>query len=231
MINKITCRRNAISLKRLGSFWKPTTMIDFIDLAAQCAPDIHITTLASVVQHESAANPYAIGVNSTISLPRQPKNKTEAIETAKWLKANGYNFDAGLGQINIKNLEWLEMSIPDLFDPCKNLQASAKIISNCYKKALTKYEKGEPALYAALSCYNSGNFSTGFSNGYVAKIVKNATVVVPAITVSLSKDTPPLTSMPDPRKNSKKVSTKEEMEDVFHQKEKDIFSKTTINTL
>ena len=130
-------------------------MIDFTDLATQCAPEVHITTLSSIVQHESSANPYAIGINGNISLPRQPKNKTEAIATAEWLKANGHDFDAGLGQINIRNLDRLGMSIPDLFDPCANLRSAATVLTDCYKRALVRYEPGQPALHAALSCYNT----------------------------------------------------------------------------
>ena len=210
--------------------------MDFIDLASQCAPEIHVDTILSIAQHESGLNPYAIGINGNSSLSRQPTNKREAIETAKWLNANGYNFDAGLGQINVKNLKWLGMNIPDLFDPCKNLQASAKVITNCYKKALVKYEKGQPALQAALSCYNSGNFSTGFSNGYVAKIVKNATLKLPTLTASDSiSKTPPtliplLANQPHLTKNSKREFTEDGITDAFHKKETDVFSKKTINT-
>jgi type IV secretion system protein VirB1 len=156
-------------------------MMDFVDLATQCAPDVHITILSSVVQHESSANPYAIGVNGNVSLPSQPKSKVEAIATAKWLKANGYDFDAGLGQINIRNLDRLGMSIPDLFEPCANLRGASTVLTDCYKRALVQYEPGQPALHAALSCYNTGNFFSGISNGYVTKVARNVTVQVPAL--------------------------------------------------
>ncbi|HDQ4405533.1 TPA: transglycosylase SLT domain-containing protein [Pseudomonas aeruginosa] len=79
--------------------------VDFKTLAAQCAPGVHIKTLSSIVRHESRVNPYAIGLNAKgARLPRQPVNKAEAVATASWLKANGYNFDSGFGQVNSSNI-------------------------------------------------------------------------------------------------------------------------------
>jgi type IV secretion system protein VirB1 len=157
-------------------------MIEFAFLAQECAPHVHVTTLAAVVRQESAGNPFAIGVNGGVRLPRQPRNKAEAVATAEWLKANGYDFDAGIGQINVRNLGWLGMSIEDLFDPCTNLKGAATVLSDCYRRAVPKYGEGQPALHAALSCYNTGNFSTGFTNGYVMKVAANAAMPIPALT-------------------------------------------------
>lgn len=204
-------------------------MINFIDLAAQCAPDVSITTLASVIQHESAANPYAIGVNGNISLPRQPKNKKEAIAIAEWLKINGYDFDAGLGQINSRNLSWLKMRIPDLFDPCANLHGAATILSDCYKRASVQYEAGQPALHAALSCYNTGNFSAGISNGYVARVAKNATLQVPALLPMEKNSSLPIrlhagySQKYDTQRNTKQVTLDEGLPDAFDRKKQDAF--------
>lgn len=155
-------------------------MVDFInfaEIAAQCAPEIHQTTLATLVQHESGGNPYAIGVNGDYVLKRQPKTKAEAIKKAKWLLANGYNFDAGLGQINIRNAKRMGISIPQLFEPCENLRAASKILTACYERASARDKDEQKALRAALSCYNTGNLSKGLTNGYVKKVIKK----VPAI--------------------------------------------------
>ena len=156
-------------------------MIEFALLAQECAPHVNVSTMAAIVRQESAGNPLAIGVNGGVRLPRQPRSKAEAISTAEWLKTNGYNFDAGIGQINVRNLGWLGMSIEDLFDPCANLKGAAKVLSDCYERASTKYGEGQPALRAALSCYNTGNFSTGFRNGYVMKVAANAALPIPAL--------------------------------------------------
>ena len=157
-------------------------MIEFALLAQECAPHVHVSTLAAIVRHESAGNPFAIGVNGGVRLPRQPRNKSEAVATAEWLKANGYDFDAGVGQINVRNLGWLGMSIEDLFDPCTNLKGAATVLGDCYRRAVPKYGEGQAALHAALSCYNTGNFSTGFKNGYVMKVAANAAMAIPALT-------------------------------------------------
>lgn len=158
--------------------------LDFNTLAAQCAPGVHIKTLSSIVRHESRANPYAIGVNAKgARLPRQPASKEEAIATASWLKENGYNFDSGYGQVNSANMKWLGMSVADLFDPCKNLAGAARVITDCYKRAKPRYADEQTALYAALSCYNTGNEKDGLSNGYVGHVLAaaNITLDVPAL--------------------------------------------------
>lgn len=209
---------------------KLSTMIDFIDLAEQCSPEIDIKTLSSLVRHESEAKPYAIRVNGDISLSRQPKNKTEAIETAEFLKANGYNFDACLGQINSRNLNHLKMSIPNLFDPCANLQGTTRILADCYTRASIQYEKGQPALQAALSCYNTGNFSAGFSNGYVTKVVKSATLPVPALLPMEESTSSPIrlqthySAQSPAHKNKKSSDLIEGLPDAFSKKKQDAFS-------
>ena len=83
-------------------------------------PTSTISTLAAIVRHESARQSILqSGSNGGVRLPRQPRNKSEAVATAEWLKTNGYDFDAGVGQINVRNLGWLGMSIGDLFDPAQ----------------------------------------------------------------------------------------------------------------
>lgn len=162
--------------------------INFQEMALQCAPRVHVQTMEVLVHHESGHNPYAIGVNSSsFRLKRQPKTKAEAIKKAKWLVAHGYNFDAGFGQINIKNMKSLGFTIPDLFDPCKNLQGSAKILINCYERATMIYKDEAQIINAALSCYNTGNFKKGLINGYVNKVKKKVPVISDKEAVLLDK--------------------------------------------
>ncbi len=178
------------------------TPATFVALAAACAPNIHPQTLHSVIRHESGYNVFAIGINKAERLKSQPKSRTEAIAVANRLMSENVNFDAGLAQINIKNLDWLSMSVDDLFDPCENLKASSLVLSACYKRASQQYGEGQQALRAALSCYNTGNFARGFANGYVRKVVAQAQTYVPAIalepatttdTAQPSEDTPATT--------------------------------------
>jgi len=145
--------------------------------------------MAAIVKTESGFKPFSIGVNkSEVKLIRQPANKQEAVTTAKWLISNGYNIDMGMAQINSANMKWLGVSIDDLFDPCKNVAAGAKILLNNYIDAFKKIDEPQDALRAALSSYNTGNATAGIKNGYVAKVTA-ASVTVPAL-LSLAPKAP-----------------------------------------
>jgi type IV secretion system protein VirB1 len=130
--------------------------------------------MAALVRTESEFRPLAIGINGGAKLTRQPVDKAEAVATAKWLLAKGYNIDLGLGQVNSNNLAKTGLTEEDAFDPCKNLAASATILHGNYQAARRKGLSEQDALYAALSAYNTGSFTRGFSNGYVQKVVYNA---------------------------------------------------------
>jgi len=169
--------------------------MDFIALAQECAPQVAHETLAAIVKTESDFRPLSIGINGEARLTRQPTTKDEAVVTAQWLLANGYNIDMGLGQINSNNLSKLGLSVEEAFDPCKNLAAAATILSENYQTARQTEHDKQTALRAALSAYNTGSFTRGLSNGYVQKVVNNAR------TASASPVVPPisLTEMPTPR--------------------------------
>ncbi|TFL14437.1 hypothetical protein CSC67_07880 [Pusillimonas caeni] len=158
--------------------------MDFIELAKVCAPEVHTTTMVAIVRHESAFNPLAIGVNEKPHRSIKSKTREEAVQTVKKLLEQGKNFDAGYGQINSANWEWLGITPENVFDPCTNLQAAQRVLVNCYNGASKKLA-AEKALYAALSCYNTGNYQNGFTNGYVDKVVAGVgsapKVTVPAL--------------------------------------------------
>ena len=160
---------------------------DISMLLQTCAPHVHQQTMAAIVKTESGFKPFAIGINkSEVKLARQPANKQEAVTTAKWLISNGYNIDMGMAQINSANMKWLGVSVDDLFDPCKNVSAGAKILLNNYVDAFKKIGEPQNALRAALSSYNTGNATAGIKNGYVAKVTA-ASVTVPALLVQAPK--------------------------------------------
>ena len=194
--------------------------MDFIDLATRCAPSVHPATLAAIVQHESNLNPYAIGINSKrFSLRRQPANQLEAVALSGFLREHKVDFDSGLGQINVRNLRRLNLSEAALFDPCKNIKASAKLLTDCYTRATYQFGEGKKALHAALSCYNTGNFHQGFSNGYVSKILAQAERKIPSI-LSSQPEKPHMNAAPT---NPKKTFEKK---DIFEIKNKpDAFKK------
>ena len=146
-------------------------MLDFFLLAQQCAPTVAPQTIAAVVKHESGFRPNAIGINRAGRLQRQPRNQEEAVVTAEWLIKNGYNIDMGLGQINSANLRRLGLTVKDVFDPCTNLRAAAQILSENYNLASRSYADPQKRLHVALSYYNTGSPTRGFSNGYVSKVM------------------------------------------------------------
>ena len=159
---------------------------DFDSMARKCAPAVHPATLAAVVRTESGFRPYAININGKHQLPRQPASHAEAVATAGYLLGRGFNFDSGLGQINSVNVQKFAMPWTAVFDPCSNLSAAARVLTECFERASKRQSNNQEALRNALSCYNTGTFTRGHSNGYVGRVersaAKNPAVVVPALT-------------------------------------------------
>lgn len=149
--------------------------MDFFALAQACAPMVDPKTLTAIVRTESSFQQLAIGINGGAKLARQPATKKEATATAKWLIARGYSIDMGLAQINSTNLPRMGLSVEDVFDPCKNLNAAGTILQAAYKKARKAGQDERTALHSALSAYNTGSFTRGLANGYVRKVVGNMT--------------------------------------------------------
>ncbi|WP_155637905.1 lytic transglycosylase domain-containing protein [Burkholderia cepacia] len=169
--------------------------LDFLSLSQRCAPQIAPTTMAAIVGTESGFNPYAIGVVHG-RLLRQPSSATEAVATARALETGGWNFSVGLAQVNRANWQVYGLNAENAFDPCRNLAAAAGILHHCFTAAAnsrpfhaaTGYQVDvQTVLRASLSCYASGNFSTGYRTGYVQRVVEGAatrsslTFSVPAI--------------------------------------------------
>lgn len=177
-------------------------------LAVACAPNIHPITLHALISHESRARQYAIGVNRKGKhLRQQPRTLAEATEAAQGLIDQGIDFDAGLGQINVRNWAWLNLDTKTVFDPCRNLAAAQTVLAECYARSLARHKAPQQALRAALSCYNTGNFTRGFTNGYVDKVLAKADIKVPALaplkteapgpTRQSEASEPPATQSPD----------------------------------
>ncbi|NID13973.1 lytic transglycosylase domain-containing protein [Luteibacter yeojuensis] len=149
---------------------------------------------AEVMQHvvnvESSRNPYAIGVVGG-QLVRQPENLGEAVATARMLEAKGYNYSLGVAQVNRANLGKFGLDTYEkAFDVCPNLVAGSQILAQCYASAGGDWGK-------AFSCYYSGNFTTGYQDGYVQKIfdsmARQGALVANAIPIPLV--TKPMTTV------------------------------------
>jgi type IV secretion system protein VirB1 len=149
-------------------------MFDFLALSLLCAPNVHPDTMHRLVQVESSFNPFAIGVVNA-HLPHQPRSLEEAVANARWLDSHGYNYSVGLVQRNKKNFPALGLDHSTAFDPCRNLHAGSRLLTQCYRRALMRTPEAQRALRSAFSCYESGNFVTGYNDGYVLKLVAPGT--------------------------------------------------------
>jgi type IV secretion system protein VirB1 len=141
----------------------------FLALALACSPQVHPDTARAIASVESSFNPYAIGVVGG-QLDRQPRSRAEALATIDALHAAGWNYSVGLGQINIGNFPRLGLTARTALDPCANLTAMQAVLGGCYARAAVS-RPAQTALRFALSCYYSGNFTTGMRHGYVRKVV------------------------------------------------------------
>ena len=150
-------------------------------LVLACATNVHPSTMQALIGHESHHQPYAIGINGSNRLNKQPNTRDEAIVQAKALRSQGIDFDAGLAQINVRNWDWLKLNAETVFDPCTNLQAAQTVLTHCYTRAVNLYSDEQQALQAALSCYNTGHLERGFQNGYVGKVLAQAGIKIPGL--------------------------------------------------
>ena len=157
------------------------------ELLAKCAPTVAVSTMASIVKVESSGHVYAVADAGPVHLPWSvrkdmvrshfPASKDEAVELVKSLLKKGHTVSIGLSQVNDRNLKALGLSVEDVFDPCTNVSAGGKILTNFYQRAAKEFGPGERALQAAISAYQSGNWDRGVANGYVGLVYKAAGVV------------------------------------------------------
>lgn len=136
-----------------------------------CAANIAPVTLEAVIQVESRGDPLLLHVNGLGAVqPRRPTDAKEAAGLARRYIAQGYSVDLGLMQVNNRNLPTLGYTVEQVLDdPCTNIRAGAAVLTADYAAAVRTHGDGQPALQAALSAYNTGDFYRGFANGYVAQ--------------------------------------------------------------
>jgi type IV secretion system protein VirB1 len=133
-----------------------------------CAPNVAPATLEAVISVESGGNPLALNVNGAAVQPPPARDVSEAARVAASFIARGYSVDLGLMQVNSRNLVALGLTLQQVLDPCTNIRGGATILTADYAEAVRTRGEGQPALQAALSAYNTGDFYRGFANGYVA---------------------------------------------------------------
>lgn len=150
----------------------------FLTLVAACAPLVDPSTAQALVRIESNFNASAIGVVGG-QLARQPRTRAEGLATAHALQTGGWNFSVGLAQINLRNFSRLGLTMEKAFEPCSNLEAMQTVLLDCFDRASQQRGSPQRSLRRALSCYYSGNFTTGFDHGYTRRVVEAA--VSPAL--------------------------------------------------
>ncbi len=138
-----------------------------------CASEVAPETLQAIIRVESGGNPLALNVNRLRGRPAPAATIPQAAATARSYIALGYSVDLGLMQVNSRNLARLGLTVEQVLDPCTNIRAGAAILTPSYKAAARIHGEGQTALLAALSAYNTGTFTRGFSNGYVRRYFKS----------------------------------------------------------
>lgn len=146
-------------------------------LIARCAPTVHPETMAAVISAESRGHLFAIADAGPKGMPWAQRKALvrsyyldsvdSAVAKASGLIANGHTVSLGPAQVNDRNLPALGLSVRDVFDPCTNVAAGGKILTEFYMKAARQFGAGPRALRAALSAYNSGSWVRGEQDGYV----------------------------------------------------------------
>lgn len=154
----------------------------FAALIEECAPTVHPETMASVISAESRGHQYAIADAGPVNLPwaqrkalvrsLYPSSLIEAEALARSLIDSGHTVSLGLAQVNDRNLSKLGLTIRAMFDPCTNIAAGGKILTDFYTQAAQKYGDSPRALRAAISAYNSGDFMRGEKEGYVSLVYR-----------------------------------------------------------
>nr|EQB59650.1 VirB1 protein [Kingella kingae KKC2005004457] len=136
-------------------------VVDYNQLLQQCTNGVHPVVMHGIISQESSFNPFAIGVvNGRLS--HQPKTHAQAVAAVKALSAAKKNYSMGLAQVNKQHMKRFGFTPETIFEPCANVRAGAVIFQECHNWAKSKIGNSPQTYGMALSCYYSGNFSTGF---------------------------------------------------------------------
>jgi type IV secretion system protein VirB1 len=137
-----------------------------------CAPAVDPVTMAAVVKQESGGQPWVVN-NNTTNKSMAFGSKAAAVAAAVAAVGRGESVDLGLVQINSNNLPALGLTVEQVFDPCTNVAAGARILAMGYQRA--------GSLGGALSMYNTGQVDSKIGVAYAQKVFGQAGVKVPAI--------------------------------------------------
>ena len=191
---RIDMKRRAAILLALSSAIAPAqsdhrerfTVSEFATLVQRCAPNAAVSTMLAIARTESALRPYAVSINrprklaksagypnARIDLTRAPESPAEARRWAHWFRAHGFTTSIGIMQVNTEIAQHYGVSDSELFNPCVNVRVASQILGDAYSNANQQYRDPAHALASAISAYNTGNWRSGMSNGYVSQVYRN----------------------------------------------------------
>lgn len=182
------------------------------DLIATCAPLVHPITMGKIVRTESEGNLYAIADAGPKGLPWKgvrekmvrsffPSTIDEAEDIATRLIRKRHIVAIGISQVSSENLARFGLSVRQVLDPCTNLKTGSTILAEFYLRAVRAGDRQDAAILSAVSAYNSGSFTAGFSNGYVRKVLAAQPFLVPGTAVTIPSARAPLNA-PAPAQNA-----------------------------
>ncbi|MDT8992865.1 transglycosylase SLT domain-containing protein [Curvibacter sp. APW13] len=145
-----------------------------VALLPHCAPAVDQSTALRLIAAESGGRQFAININGNFRLSRQPANYDEFRDVVLALDASGYNFDFGFTQANNREIRRRGFGVDQFVDPCSNLQFMEKVLVDCFNGTSPKQDSQSRIAYT-LSCYNTGRYGPGFTNGYVSRVWKSTT--------------------------------------------------------
>jgi len=120
-------------------------------LAVQRGAPIAPRQMLAEAQVESGLDPLAIHDDVTGRV-YHPTGLAQALRIATHCEMDGHDIDVGLMQINSGNFPWLHLSLAEAFDPAQSIRAGALLLT-------------------AVSKYNTGSATRGFTNGYVRRVI------------------------------------------------------------
>jgi hypothetical protein len=102
----------------------------FIALAERCAPGVQINELTAIVRQASGFQPFVLStVEGRKAIAVQATSKAEAIGLATEMTMAGQRVRIGLAGVDSRDLDRLKVSLADAFEPCPNIKAAARLMS------------------------------------------------------------------------------------------------------
>jgi type IV secretion system protein VirB1 len=152
----------------------------FIDLAAQCAPQIPAELMAAIVSVESGFEPLAVRASAKLT---KAKSTGDGLATVVGHRDDGTPITWGLAGLTEERLRRNGFSIADGFDPCRSLQAAAAILAPALNAATGSGLPPKKAERRALATYFVRETWRGWTaDAYADRVLDERTRLVPALT-------------------------------------------------